>query len=313
MGEKTIAPIQTYYNGYKTRSRLEARWLYFFDLMGLKYQYEPEGIEDKTGLRYLPDVYLPTLNCYVEIKSAHIKDTPEGKAAEQKLSTFFGDFDQPIGLILYGDPYEYEARCRCVTESSSGDCVGSEWVSVNFGLSFYGFGLILACFPLENAPREFGFPKYRNFPTDAEGCPAPISESPIIHLFSRSSVYDEDEFLKFEEIPVLLGDYYFEHLGHYIDEAQQKARQARFEYGENPDKTVEADYKAFSHYYKQFCSEHIQKLIKYFLWDTYYYENIMPDEVKNDVENAWVHKKYQTSQGKLKILTPIFKELYLNE
>lgn len=49
-----IKPIETYYNGYCFRSRLEARWAVFFDTLGVKYEYEPEGLI-KNGIRYLPD------------------------------------------------------------------------------------------------------------------------------------------------------------------------------------------------------------------------------------------------------------------
>ncbi len=38
-----IKAIDTVYNGYKFRSRLEARWAVFFDAAGIKYEYEPEG------------------------------------------------------------------------------------------------------------------------------------------------------------------------------------------------------------------------------------------------------------------------------
>lgn len=55
--------IQTEYNGYKFRSRLEAQWAVFFDTIGIEYQYEPED-----GTRYLPDFYLPKLNLWVEVK-----------------------------------------------------------------------------------------------------------------------------------------------------------------------------------------------------------------------------------------------------
>lgn len=41
----TIQAIQTHYNGYKFRSRLEARWAVFFDEMGIQYEYEKEGFE----------------------------------------------------------------------------------------------------------------------------------------------------------------------------------------------------------------------------------------------------------------------------
>lgn len=60
--------IDTVYNGYKFRSRLEARWAVFFGNMKLEYEYESEGYELDSGLRYLPDFYLPLLDVYVEIK-----------------------------------------------------------------------------------------------------------------------------------------------------------------------------------------------------------------------------------------------------
>ena len=54
-----IKAIETVYNGYRFRSRLEARWAVFFDAAGIKYEYEPEGFETNEGTKYLPDFYLP--------------------------------------------------------------------------------------------------------------------------------------------------------------------------------------------------------------------------------------------------------------
>lgn len=62
-----IKSIDTEYNGMLFRSRLEARWAVFFDVAGIKYEYEPEGFEHH-GYRYLPDFYLPELDTYVEVK-----------------------------------------------------------------------------------------------------------------------------------------------------------------------------------------------------------------------------------------------------
>jgi len=47
--------IDTQYQGYNFRSRLEARWAVFFDALGLKWEYEPEGFELTDGTKYLPD------------------------------------------------------------------------------------------------------------------------------------------------------------------------------------------------------------------------------------------------------------------
>ena len=47
--------IETEYKGYKFRSRLEARWAVFFDIIGIRWEYEPAGIVLSEGPPYLPD------------------------------------------------------------------------------------------------------------------------------------------------------------------------------------------------------------------------------------------------------------------
>ena len=66
--------IETEYKGYKFRSRLEARWAVFFDAIGIKWEYEPEGYQFEDGTMYLPDFYLPDLATYVEIKPESDKE-----------------------------------------------------------------------------------------------------------------------------------------------------------------------------------------------------------------------------------------------
>jgi len=63
----SIKAIETSYNGYRFRSRTEARWAVFFDAAGIKYEYEKEGFELPSG-RYLPDFWLPTLDAWFEVK-----------------------------------------------------------------------------------------------------------------------------------------------------------------------------------------------------------------------------------------------------
>lgn len=50
-----IKAIETQYKGYRFRSRLEARWAVFFDAMGLRWEYEPEGYDLGKEGWYLPD------------------------------------------------------------------------------------------------------------------------------------------------------------------------------------------------------------------------------------------------------------------
>ena len=74
--------IQTFYKGYHFRSRLEARWAKFFDILGIKWVYEPEGFKHRDTW-YLPDFWVkypdedqypypigkpPERGVYVEIK-----------------------------------------------------------------------------------------------------------------------------------------------------------------------------------------------------------------------------------------------------
>ena len=83
MKENTIKPIETLYNGMRFRSRLEARWAVFFDALGMKYEYEPEGYALQNGSAYLPDFYLPTEGMFAEVKPEREGAIDELKKVEQ--------------------------------------------------------------------------------------------------------------------------------------------------------------------------------------------------------------------------------------
>lgn len=95
--------IQTVYNGYRFRSRLEARWAVFFDALGIRYEYEPEGFELGDGTRYLPDFYLPDINggTYVEVKG-QMDDK-----SYRKVQAFWKEGDRPL-YVLGGLPTQAE-------------------------------------------------------------------------------------------------------------------------------------------------------------------------------------------------------------
>lgn len=96
----TIRAIETRYNGYRFRSRAEARWAVFFDALGLRYEYEKEGYELPCG-RYLPDFFLPEINVWFEVKGVDPTSDEITKAGFLHWSTGF-----PV-LIASGPP---EAR-----------------------------------------------------------------------------------------------------------------------------------------------------------------------------------------------------------
>lgn len=63
-----IKPIETVYNGYRFRSRLEARWAVFLDALRIPYEFEHQGYDLGEWGWYLPDFWLPREEAYVEIK-----------------------------------------------------------------------------------------------------------------------------------------------------------------------------------------------------------------------------------------------------
>lgn len=65
MDSLTIPALPATYAGIKFRSRLEARWAYYFDLLGIPWKYEPDGYALKSG-NYLPD--FKCFDFFVEVK-----------------------------------------------------------------------------------------------------------------------------------------------------------------------------------------------------------------------------------------------------
>jgi hypothetical protein len=64
----SIPAVQTWYNGFFHRSRLEARWATFFKTMDIEYEYEIETYNLYEAGYYLPDFWLPHYRAWVEIK-----------------------------------------------------------------------------------------------------------------------------------------------------------------------------------------------------------------------------------------------------
>lgn len=87
-----IKAIETRYKGYRFRSRLEARWAVFFDAMGLRWEYEPEGFDLGEAGWYLPDFYLPEFNAWVEIKGGDAS----GGEIDKCCALFEGLFGQGV-------------------------------------------------------------------------------------------------------------------------------------------------------------------------------------------------------------------------
>jgi hypothetical protein len=112
--------IETIYNGFRFRSRLEARWAVFFDALGVKHEYEREGYKLPSG-HYLPDFWLPNYKCWVEIKGQEPTPAELKRAEELRDATTF-----PV-CVFSGPPEAGECGLcyACDTTDSSGGL--SEW------------------------------------------------------------------------------------------------------------------------------------------------------------------------------------------
>lgn len=110
---QSIKPIETVYNGYQFRSRLEARWAVFFDNLGIKYEYEPEGYVLRNGKWYLPDFFLPKpFGIYVEIK--HTNFSGIGNCYELFCTT-----NRPV-ILCKGDPLNNDITFIANSSNDSG-------------------------------------------------------------------------------------------------------------------------------------------------------------------------------------------------
>lgn len=112
-----IKSIDTTWEGYRFRSRLEARWAVYFKEMGWEFLYEPQGYDLQDGTKYLPDFYLPRFVTFVEIKCDLL--TPFDFTRAQKLveSTDIPlviiDRDPTIRFFTQIKPHEEEGFTTC--------------------------------------------------------------------------------------------------------------------------------------------------------------------------------------------------------
>ena len=199
-----IKAIETEYNGYLFRSRLEARWAVFFDELNIKYEYEPEGFVLADGTHYLPDFFLPDFFSYFEVKPLHIKGTDEEDIAENKLEELSADSGF-AGMICYGDPMDNSIRLYCYDqkEDTFGFCSG--YFDVTIGTNPYN----------DNYPRLFVFDyadSERTFFADSN-----------FQKMIPATTATSDDFIAETRI-----------LTPKVFSAREKARQARFEHGETP-------------------------------------------------------------------------------
>lgn len=80
-----IKAIETHWNNYHFRSRLEARWAVFFTYCNIRFQYEPEAFSFQKEA-YLPDFYLPDQHAFVEVKPTNAEFEKQRRFAHSFVS-----------------------------------------------------------------------------------------------------------------------------------------------------------------------------------------------------------------------------------
>lgn len=234
--------IETRYKGYRFRSRLEARWAVFFDSLGIKWQYEPEGFEKEEPMnreedrpiervvRYLPDFYLPEFGTWVEIKGQWTVE----KADEL---TFMLDFGSPLWHFT-DSGYKWDFDKRKEHGLDKDDCRGLlllgqipdvYWGNVMFPIVRHRKGLVLQF-------AKFTGAGYVSFVDDSAVNIAAAVAGYVMpnmgdnHLDYYASL-DKEKVEFFSAGPII---YEAKFANKKLMDAFAKARMARFEHGETP-------------------------------------------------------------------------------
>jgi len=96
-----IKAIETVYNSYRFRSRLEARWAVFFEGIGLHYIYEMEGFDLGALGWYLPDFWFPQIEAFGEVKYKTLTEEQYSKTAGLPGPCLLFDTSEPRAMAHY--------------------------------------------------------------------------------------------------------------------------------------------------------------------------------------------------------------------
>jgi hypothetical protein len=89
-----VTVLPTTYNHYHFRSRTEARWGVFFDMLNIPFRYEYEGFDLPDRTWYLPDFWLPVHQCWFEVKGNMPSNDERRKAQQLAVGTGY-----PVALF----------------------------------------------------------------------------------------------------------------------------------------------------------------------------------------------------------------------
>lgn len=209
-----IKAIETVYDGYRFRSRLEARWAVFFNEVNIKYEYEKEGFDLPSG-RYLPDFWLPDLDSWLEVKGG----IPTEK--EIDLGSELALFSKKDFIIVASLPHEIMYHRKQDIPSTFPFCWSYE--------------------PTNNEDKDEDWNE--TFDLDPT-CPLYLIQCPCCKQVRFTHCwpyhYGSEECIRYNTYKTCNcfdgynGHIYIDFENSFIEKAVLKAKQARFEHGESP-------------------------------------------------------------------------------
>ena|SRR5260370_3390594 len=154
--------LETRFDGYRFRSRLEARWAVFFKTLKIAYEYEKEGY-NLNGTYYLPDFWLPALECFIEIKGIRPNEDEARRAlllagaTKKKVYIFFGNIPLPEEI-----PHSNSAWCFPDDRSAENSYWWCECpICEEFGIGKYGLVHLLPCQHISWLLQQYDTPRLR--------------------------------------------------------------------------------------------------------------------------------------------------------
>ena len=234
-----VKPIETIYDGYRFRSRLEARWAVFFKTLGVAYEYEPEGF-DMNGLRYLPDF---KVKCY-GTRGGFLPSESSGLCSTCTNNPQPGD--------MFGYDFCDGIKCRIANDGSNSVISCSGFILPEpFDLYIEVKGMMNErdSRKIKTFSKSFPLLIVGNIPNLSD--PSDVADSTLFHSYDDMGfdcyqfnylTVDGDYFAAYPAADKLGRFYLFGDDSNYIRpddfnrifDAYKAARMARFEHGETP-------------------------------------------------------------------------------
>lgn len=125
-----LKAIETRYKGYLFRSRTEARWAVFFDMLNLNWEYENEGYE-LGDVRYLPDFFIKDTGSFIEIKGS--LPVP----SEMRKLTRLAEESNKMCFLVVGNPYTRNIDCYHTVFTSGNGYQNDRYTLWEYGITRY--------------------------------------------------------------------------------------------------------------------------------------------------------------------------------